>query len=126
MTTISCPKCSGLGFIQMYGHVANGVCFSCNGKGTITAKLDRKPRAPVTAERKAELAAIKADKLLVGTIDDAINRAVYSIAKNPAFKAEIGVLITSFIRTVSKPNVTLSDARIADDLLSRAIYRIGN
>lgn len=28
-----CPKCDGRGYIQEYGHIANGVCFKCNGSG---------------------------------------------------------------------------------------------
>ena len=28
-----CGKCGGKGSISEYGHVAGGVCFSCNGKG---------------------------------------------------------------------------------------------
>ncbi len=28
---VDCPKCDGKGFIQAFGHVANGVCFCCKG-----------------------------------------------------------------------------------------------
>lgn len=28
---VDCPKCDGKGFIQAFGHVANGDCFCCNG-----------------------------------------------------------------------------------------------
>lgn len=31
-----CNKCSGRGFIEMYKHVQEGVCFSCNGTGQYT------------------------------------------------------------------------------------------
>lgn len=35
--TVSCPKCSGSGIVQRFGHVKNGVCFDCNGTGRIAA-----------------------------------------------------------------------------------------
>lgn len=30
---IRCQKCNGLGFIESYAHVHNGVCFKCGGTG---------------------------------------------------------------------------------------------
>ena len=32
---VSCPRCSGTGFLTRYSHVYNGVCFRCNGRKTI-------------------------------------------------------------------------------------------
>ena len=29
--TIPCPKCNGIGYLECFSHVANGVCFGCNG-----------------------------------------------------------------------------------------------
>jgi hypothetical protein len=31
----ACPKCNGTGFLSEYGHVKNGKCFMCNGKGEL-------------------------------------------------------------------------------------------
>lgn len=39
--TVFCPKCSGTkagGYIPQYKHVEGGVCFLCQGKGTVTEK----------------------------------------------------------------------------------------
>jgi len=33
--TIECPKCQGAGYIGAFAHIANGVCFCCDGNGTI-------------------------------------------------------------------------------------------
>lgn len=30
-----CTKCNGTGIIPEYGHVKNGKCFACNGKGKV-------------------------------------------------------------------------------------------
>lgn len=38
--TVKCPKCDGTGFIGHYAHIANGVCFTCQGSGTITRKIN--------------------------------------------------------------------------------------
>ncbi|GAC1494825.1 MAG: hypothetical protein NVS1B13_25190 [Flavisolibacter sp.] len=43
-----CPKCSGHGYIPCFKHVADGVCFSCYGRGiteqtkTVTVKKESK------------------------------------------------------------------------------------
>jgi len=37
---VECPKCSGKGHIEAFGHYAQGVCFGCNGSGTLTVDLD--------------------------------------------------------------------------------------
>lgn len=34
--TVKCPKCDGLGYIGAFGHIADGICFCCNGHKTIT------------------------------------------------------------------------------------------
>ena len=40
LTKIDCPKCSGHKRIDSFSHVANGVCFCCNGVGTVDIDLD--------------------------------------------------------------------------------------
>ena len=42
MHTFDCPRCFGKGRINAFSHVIAGVCFKCNGVGTITQKS--KPR----------------------------------------------------------------------------------
>lgn len=39
--TVFCPKCSGTragGHLPQYSHVEGGICFLCQGKGTVTEK----------------------------------------------------------------------------------------
>ena len=36
---VTCPRCEGHGHIQAFGHYADGICFLCWGKKTIT--IDR-------------------------------------------------------------------------------------
>lgn len=33
--TTACPKCSGTGVVATYLHVKEGVCFDCDGTGTV-------------------------------------------------------------------------------------------
>ena len=120
----NCPKCGGTGQISCYGHIAQGVCFKCNGTGRVNASPESKDRKVQSPERKAELAALKADKLIIGTVDDAIKRAIDAIADKPSYKAEISLLINCFVREVSIAGLTLYQARIADEKLSKAIYRL--
>ena len=40
--TYQCPKCLGTGEIAAHRNVLNGVCFKCNGAGTVS----RKPATP--------------------------------------------------------------------------------
>lgn len=53
LTTITCPKCDGLGTIAAFGHYAQGVCFGCNGAGTLKVDLEAKKAAltPYCRER---------------------------------------------------------------------------
>lgn len=37
MATQICGKCNGSGYLEQYKHVANGVCFNCDGHGRVTA-----------------------------------------------------------------------------------------
>ena len=43
-TKITCPKCDGSKNLNWCSHVENGVCFGCNGTGTIEVDLDAKRR----------------------------------------------------------------------------------
>ena len=35
---MACPKCSGRKHLEVFSHVANGICFQCNGSGTVEYK----------------------------------------------------------------------------------------
>jgi hypothetical protein len=37
-TTYACGKCEGRGFLRSFSHIANGVCFACEGTGKVTVK----------------------------------------------------------------------------------------
>ena len=65
-----CSRCDGKGKVQGFGHVANGVCFSCHGTGVELVsdraraepkarKLGADERATVEAERLEQVALIK-------------------------------------------------------------------
>ncbi len=34
-TTVPCPRCKGEGYFPQWDHIAHGVCFRCNGEGTV-------------------------------------------------------------------------------------------
>jgi hypothetical protein len=38
-----CTVCGGLGFLPYYSHVDEGVCFECDGSGTIQGESSRGP-----------------------------------------------------------------------------------
>ena len=53
-----CPRCCDpSGHIYYYAHVANGVCFKCNGSGVVSLKTSPEARAAAKARNaaKAEL-----------------------------------------------------------------------
>lgn len=43
----TCHKCGGRGRIQGFGHVAGGICFTCQGKGFIMVKRTVKEHAQI-------------------------------------------------------------------------------
>ena len=47
MQNIPCPKCDGSGRIGAFGHIANGVCFMCEGSGLVQVETFR---AKISAE----------------------------------------------------------------------------
>lgn len=44
MVKVDCLKCSGTGKIQVFSHVANGICFACEGIGFKTYKKKPIPK----------------------------------------------------------------------------------
>lgn len=53
-TTFTCPRCKGKGRIDHFGHVEHGVCFACNGTGTISRKRQWDNIYPVYLESTEE------------------------------------------------------------------------
>jgi hypothetical protein len=50
--TRNCPKCTGTGYLAIYAGIAAGVCFPCNGEGTIQAPADWREREARNARRR--------------------------------------------------------------------------
>jgi DnaJ-class molecular chaperone len=47
-STYPCPRCDGKGHVPGMGHVANGVCFKCGGRGYLFGRPSVKPVQPNT------------------------------------------------------------------------------
>ena len=54
--TIECDRCEGKGYINGFGHYANGVCFLCAGNGT---RLVTPYEQKISAEMAERIAAAK-------------------------------------------------------------------
>jgi len=50
----TCPKCSGLGRIETFHHVVDGLCFRCDGKAVITRGVQWSLIAPIRANDTAD------------------------------------------------------------------------
>ena len=54
-TQVKCPKCSGHGTITAFGHVADGVCFMCEGAKFISVDLmAKRSKLHVETVKKAD------------------------------------------------------------------------
>lgn len=42
---IKCTRCDGSGFVPQFGHILKGLCFRCNGAGTVRVRA-RKDGTP--------------------------------------------------------------------------------
>ena len=62
MSKVTCPKCQGTGFVEGFAHVKNGVCFDCDGTGSI--ETTTVPRSGRMTPRK--WAAAVGDAVLAG------------------------------------------------------------
>lgn len=56
---IECPRCDGTGYIKAYGHVADGICFKCEGTGKVNAPRPRKATAPKTWKTQDDIDMIR-------------------------------------------------------------------
>ena len=65
--TVKCPNGCVNGYIGAFAHVANGVCFCCNGKGTI--EIDRAKQIA----KLSDYARTKADWVMRSTEEDYVN-----------------------------------------------------
>jgi hypothetical protein len=50
--TVECPKCIGNKKINAFNHIASGVCFQCNGSGTIQIDSTFRNVAATATEKK--------------------------------------------------------------------------
>jgi len=66
-----CPRCSGSGEIPAHRNVLNGVCFKCNGLGTVA----RKPPAR-SVKWACYYAGVHLFNISAKTQSQALNRAV--------------------------------------------------
>jgi hypothetical protein len=48
-TAKTCKRCNGQGRLSSYSHIANGVCFGCNGSGDSANPRTYNPTAPARA-----------------------------------------------------------------------------
>jgi len=78
-TTVKCPRCDGMGYIGAFGHVANGICFCCNGEKTIEIDIAAK-RAKLSADTIK-----KSDWIMASTPDDYKNLSFAKLSKIDSF-----------------------------------------
>jgi RecJ-like exonuclease len=113
---MQCPKCGGTGYIAAYSYVAGGLCFCCNGKGTVDKVMrERKSRTPQTPERKAELAAKREREIISSEIDFAAKRA-----------SKLGATGTAILARYARELKVVRDVRSArtySDLVGKACHR---
>jgi len=62
---VPCDKCHGVGYIDHYANIANGICFACAGsKGRTTTEIAEAKRAAARTKRQAATAAKREAKLV--------------------------------------------------------------
>jgi len=99
MKTVSCPKCSGSGQIEAFGHYAQGRCFDCGGAGWLEAsKLTR------SAKQIAQTLAWHT----IGALEEAAADGV----NNPTW-------ITHMCKRAAKDMLAMQNTEIARKMLAR-------
>lgn len=67
---VDCPKCSGAGRIQAFGHYAAGVCFECGGVGRFAITAATSAEIAASARRNAHDLAVRALAHKIGLTSD--------------------------------------------------------
>lgn len=57
--TMTCPKCQGTGDLPCFAGIANGVCFTCAGRGTVAYRVSRAKVRPLTDYQAGIIETIK-------------------------------------------------------------------
>lgn len=109
---MQCPKCGGRGYISEYSYVAGGMCFECNGKGTVEriarGRATRTASTPEEKRMKRE-AAIIADEIA-------------SAGKRAGQLGSDGQKILA--QYASMPRSTVGEARQYAEAINSACYRL--
>lgn len=53
MNYYTCPRCNGIGRIEKYLHVENGICFECSGSGKVTEEEKNRIEKDIAKEIKS-------------------------------------------------------------------------
>lgn len=67
-----CPKCGGSGFIRAFSNIANGVCFTCAGNGTVMVRPGSK-KVPVATEYQTKHA-----EFILNLTEEQLEKMTYS------------------------------------------------
>lgn len=113
-----CPKCAGTGYIREYNHVAGGVCFLCNGKGTVDRlPRERKPRKQLTPEEKRAKQAKQERDIITSELEFADKRVTWQDVTNGAS------ILARFADMRSKVN-SVATARLYAQAISNECSRL--
>ena len=58
--TYTCPRCDGKKVLKEYAHIAEGICFKCNGTGIVTRNPDAPKKMTAKQIQKEEERKIRA------------------------------------------------------------------
>lgn len=53
MNYYTCPRCNGIGRIEKYNHIENGICFECSGSGRVTEEEKNRIEKDIAKEIKS-------------------------------------------------------------------------
>ena len=56
MNKVACDNCSGTGYVHAFRHVANGLCFKCNGEGKVKNAGQQSYSFPTPSKEQAKAA----------------------------------------------------------------------
>ena len=121
--TEKCYKCGGKGHIEVFGHYAQGVCFQCNGSGTLTVNVtEARGDLPADIKKKADFILAAHENSFAGLPFNRLSKArnfAHNYVMNRAARDVYGDSVLKAWRKYGEPHFQEAQEEMLADFYKR-------